>query len=128
MRRTEFIAFFLVASGFAGGYYMGGGNKPEIEKIEVEKVKYRERVVTEIMERPDGTKTTRITKNVKKVDKKKSTLKLNPPKDWHISLSGPPTPNPRITLQIERRVLGELFLGVYGRTDGEVGVSLGWSF
>lgn len=129
MRRTEFIAFFLLAAGFAGGYYMGkGSSKPEIERVEVEKVKYRERVVTEIKERPDGTKTTVITQNIKKDDAIKRVESLNPPKKWHISLSAPPTPNPRVTLQVERRIHSELFLGVYGRTDGELGVTFGFSF
>ena len=105
--------------------------------MEVEKVVYRERVDTRIEERPDGTKITTITatKENKKDTNTKTKLKSKitvSEKKWSVwAAMGSRLsvrPEPVYTLGIDRNVLLGASVGLYGRTDGEFGVTFRYSF
>lgn len=86
---------------------------------------------TVIVEKPDGTKTTII------IDKSKDTTKQqqtdtktveNIKPQWHVSAQLVPQQGllgPVYGLQIERRIIGPVHVGVFGNTDKEFGLSVG---
>jgi hypothetical protein len=97
-----------------------------------EKVVYKDRVKTEIREvikeAPDGTKVTeRITYRNEKKDKKVSKKESMPvKKDWGVSIKYDliPSGQPVWTVEVQRRVFGDIYAGAYGRTDGVAGVGV----
>jgi hypothetical protein len=95
---------------------------------QVEKIINRERVVTKIEERPDGSKTTII---VSDKDKRSEVTKPTK-KDWHVGalsstdfLTGKPT---SFGISVDRRILGDLYLGVQAQTGSPVMLRLSYSF
>jgi hypothetical protein len=125
----------MAAVGFAIGVMLcliiGMFVPKEKEIKEVVKYKERVRVVKRIVERPDGTKeTTEITDSEKNFLKDKE-LKVSYKKDWNIgvgrSIYSRNNPD-SYTVMIQRRILGDLHIGVYGRTDLEVGALISYSF
>lgn len=109
--------------------------KVKIETKEVEKeVRVKDVVtVTKIITKPDGTKEEVITvidktkENLSKVSTQKVMAK-----DWHASVAVK-TDNIRFEkltygVSVERRVLGDIFLGVNADTEGKFGGSVGIEF
>jgi len=102
------------------------------EKIKiVEVVKTEVRSIERTEKRPDGTLITTITKE--KIDKKtqskeKEVSKRVTPikKDWFVT--GSHSFNNVSTLSIQRRIIFDLYAGVYARTDKEIGVAVSISF
>ena len=121
----------VCALSFYGGYkYADYVIESSTKTVVKERVKFRERVVTVIKERPDGTKETTITENRSRDEKKKAKQEvIQRRSDWHLAASYSVLgKNAIYTLSVQRRVLGNVFMGVYGRTDNEFGVSLGIEF
>lgn len=114
-----------------GGYHLGQSTAQVKTEI-VTKVQERERVRTIIEERPDGSKTTTIDRVVKK-DATQNVIQTKPiPKKWLISASrslyGEQGVNPTWGTSIQRRIILDLYMGVYARTDKEIGVILTYQF
>lgn len=98
----------------------------ESNVIEVDKIQERERVVTRIVERPDGSKTTEIIKDSTKTEQH---LKKASKKDWTVGVSS--SINERVPIygvQVSRRIIFDLNVGAYAKTDGELGVMVSYSF
>jgi len=97
----------------------------------VTKVQERVRVVTRLKERPDGSKETVITEDRNTESGTTTIIEAKKPM-WSISastavLSLSPR-GPIYTIQVDRRLILGAFVGAYGRTDGELGLSLRYEF
>lgn len=100
-----------------------------------EKIVYKDRVKTQIREiikeAPDGTKITeRIIHKDEKKKKKVAKIESIPvKKDWGVGVKYELfTPVPVYTVDVYRRVIGDLYVSVYGRTDNTFGVGLLYTF
>lgn len=99
--------------------------------VEVYKEKSQNDVKTIIKEiiRPDGSKEiiTDIT-DKSSTNKDKTSTKIIAKNDWHISASGSRTftdSSMTYSLQVERRVIGDVFLGATVNTEKQVGLTVG---
>jgi hypothetical protein len=112
--------------GMLAGFLLTAYYK-ESNVIEVDKIQERERVVTRIVERPDGSKTTEI---IKETDKTETHLsKKSAKKDWLVGVTSSLNENtPNYGVQVSRRVILDLYVGGYAKTDGELGVIVTYSF
>jgi hypothetical protein len=120
---------------YLAGAYLGKKTLKEIEIVEVEKVQIRERAVTVIKELPDGTKTTTIKtiKDTDTVNNKQLKSKETPVENkWSVWASVgsrlDARPEPTYTIGFDYKWLLGSSVGLYGRTDGELGVTLRYSF
>lgn len=107
--------------------------KIETKEIEKEVIVKDVVTVTKIITKPDGTKeeVITVTDKTKENSSKVSTQKVMATQ-WHASVSAK-TDNikfEKITygVSIERRIIGDIFLGVNADTSGKVGGSVGISF
>lgn len=106
------------------GILIGSELFPKIEKEEV--IKERVKRVTRIVERPDGTKETIINEETKKDTVKKESPVGN---EWYVSMGQSMIGGETIyTLHTSRKIIGDLYLGGYGRTDKEYGLIIGYNF
>lgn len=133
MRILSYLLYGLVA-GLAIGYWFSPKIASKVSTQAESKIEYRIVTQEKIVERPGGIREVvrTITDNSTKQDKSKSeTIKLKQP-DWIVGLSGgiqrPTDFRPEYTLSVQRRVFGPAFAGLYGRTDGEFGISLSVQF
>lgn len=106
----------------------------EVHEVKKEVV-YKDRIKTVvkevITEKPDGSKTTeRTIEKDEKSDKQVSEVEKKPvEKKWIASMKHSLfAPEPIITAEIQRRVIGDIFVGAYGTNQGAVGVSLSIMF
>lgn len=90
----------------------------------------REHVVTTIKERRDGSKETRIVERRTKKSQRSEVRVIKP--QWSVGVQADSEAitggNGTYTFRVERRVLGDLYIGGYGSTDKEYGVSLSYQF
>lgn len=120
------LVLFLI--GGAIGYY---ATPKQIEQVEVVKEKERVKTVTVTKEitRPDGTKeretSTTEDKKIDKSDEKK--LVVVNPKDYFITVGFDKTLNPDL-LTVNRRIMGNVFVGAYVNKEKQFGVSVGLEF
>jgi hypothetical protein len=123
LKKISSYIIVLAIGAVMGSYF---NNKKAIE----EKIVYKDRVNTVVKEvikqTPDGTIITEreTTKNEARdsVATKKTILPQN--KDWGVSVKYDLfRPVPVWTAEIHRRIIGNIYAGAYGRTDGIVGVS-----
>jgi co-chaperonin GroES (HSP10) len=85
----------------------------------------KERIVTRIVERKDGTKETVI------VDDRSSKSKTNisKVKNWGVSVGTSLTEKaPIYSISVDRKILGDFYIGGYAKTDSEVGVFIRYTF
>jgi hypothetical protein len=100
-------------------------NKPEQVKKE-ETTDKEVQIVTEIVERPGEKITTikevEVVKTVNKVDIKEKKL------DWSLSMSKSLNKDNEYMFQVNRRIVGDVFVGAYGTTNSNAGITIGVSF
>jgi len=121
---------------YLAGAYLGKKTLKEIEIVEVEKVQVRERAVTVIKELPDGTKTTTIKtiKDTDTVNNKQLKSKETPVENkWSVwaamgSRLDDWKTGPKYRVGVDRRLMGDIWLGAYGSTDKEIGIKLRFDF
>lgn len=105
---------------------------PETKIEKVVEVQERERVRTIVEERPDGSKTTIIDEERQKDSSQREIAQGPKPKDWAVTLQMPLQDairgKPVYGLGVERRLILDLSVGAYGRTDGEWGLLLSYRF
>jgi hypothetical protein len=96
------------------------------------KVQEKVKTITKIVERPDGTKETEIKEDRSSNTDSNSISSVKPiSRDWSIAAGmalGGPLAKDIYSLQIQRRILLGASVGVYARTDKEIGLLLGYSF
>lgn len=120
MTNNKWLYMFLalVAAYFAGSHY-GSSVKTEIREVEKEVIK-RTYIVRD---NADGSKETIYIEEERKEisrDVKKTPIK----KDWIVGLSTKLPFQETYTLSVDRRIIGNIYVGGYGSTDAEFGVSL----
>lgn len=114
---------------FSAGYW-SNTKPPKVETKIVTEVQERERVVTRSMERPDGTKETIVVETRAKNSTQNIDQKITQPKErvWSASISAGRgnylTGEPVYSLGVARKLLPNLSLGLYARTDRELGATL----
>lgn len=119
----------VLGIGAAIGTYFDA--KHTIEEKVVFKDRTRTVIKEVITEKPDGTKITqRETNETTKVDKTQARKESRPvKKEWGVGVQYDLfRPEPIVTVNVHRRVFGSLYGGVYGRTDGTVGIGLTFFF
>jgi hypothetical protein len=123
------------------GLLLGGGlgtflfPQVKTKEVQVEKeVVVKDIVtVTKVITRPDGTKEELITVTDKTKENKQTTSTKTVAKaNWHTSISAKSKLSPVqvdiYTIQVEKRILGDLFLGAVVSSDKTVGLSIGLEF
>lgn len=122
------------------GFGLGSQLMPKIEiketQVEKEKIVKDVVTVTKIITKPDGSKEEVIVVTDKTKENKESKFeKLVAAKSqWHISVSAASSlskldaANLIYTVQAERRILGDLFLGAKVSTDKQIGLAVGIEF
>lgn len=137
------------ALSFSAGRFF---TSPRIETREVDKIVYRERaeiktdtdrtVDKKETIKPDGTRIIETLSTTKRTTDKKSDTSLNKEterytltetrKDWHVTLTYLPVlpgyQDSKYTLDIQRRIFSEIYLGASVSTDKTIGLSLGMGF
>lgn len=120
----------LLAGGLAGKLLFPTIQEKIVEK-QVEVI--QKDIVTETKEitKPDGTKEiiTIITdKSQEKKESSKVVLISKP--DWHLSVAAisPNVKDIHYQIQIERRVLGNIHIGLLANTNKEIGAVIGYEF
>ena len=139
MKKKIIIFSIISALSFLLGQHVGNKVAESQEKIhqeEIAKLKESVRIETRIIVKKDGTQETVIIEEREKEETNsnvlKSEKKISFKKQWSVGLSaggsGLFRGDPIYTLSVDRRVLGELFVGLYGRSDKELGLNLKYQF
>lgn len=109
-----------------GGAAIGLGLCSLLPEEKTTEIQEREIVRTIYRERPDGTREVINERERKRTAKTEVKRKK---KDWIIGAGTSLTERePVYHVSIDRRVFIDGYVGVYGRTDGEIGVSVKWTF
>lgn len=136
MNNTKVIfggTLLLFALGFGAGKYSQPNKSSESNTTETDTKKETSTTVKEET-RPDGTKIKETTTISKKEDSKKSeTIKVvdNAKPNWKVgALAGfnLDTKYPVYGAAVEKRLMGNVFVGVWGTTDKQIGVSASLEF
>lgn len=107
------------------------------EKVKIVHVREDVHEDIKITEKADGSKITEIVRNSRKsTDKLEKSRKITKPvgKNWLFDLRGSKSfltggfSGGTLTLGVSRKVLPGLFMGVYGDTDGQIGLGLTINF
>lgn len=131
MKNNIIIAVVFLLIGGTASKWLFPTIKEKIVEKEVEVIKRD--VVTEIREitKPDGSKETVTVVIDKSQEKKESSKTVTIAKsEWHASISTL-TPNVKdiyYQVQVERRVLGNIYVGALANTKGSYGISIGMDF
>jgi len=106
---------------------------PQIKEkqVEVEKIVKDVITVTRVITKPDGTKE-EVTTITDKTKENKTNTVTKKASNWHASV-GAKSKIDRLeidtyTVQVEKRIIGDLFLGITGSTDKTVGLTVGLEF
>lgn len=131
MKYKIIIVVILLAASFYAGYSQREV-QIETKEVVVEKVITKVDRVTEVVERPDGTKITKTVDKSTSYNERQSdtTISKKPnTKNWLLTGSvSLDKRDPIYTLGVGRRIAWGGYMGVYGRSDGEVGFTLTLSF
>lgn len=135
------IALLLIVIGYALGYYtlpqkVVTQTVTEVKTVTV--IQHDVQTVTKEIIKPDGTKEIDTVTTDKSVDTSKSEEKIDKTKiveigkpQWKANVQFSPKETKYAYVygvQIERRILGPVFLGVFGNMDRTLGVSVGLEF
>jgi hypothetical protein len=132
IKQTAVYTLIVLALAVAFTKYFYPTIKTKIEEKEVVKTDIRT-VIKEIT-KPDGTieKTTEIVDKSKETSKKEFEQTVSEKPNWlvlagaHASLKS--LSEPVYSLQVNRRILGPMFVGASVRTDKELGLHIGLEF
>jgi len=124
----RYVLPVLCVCSFAIGYKVADMNQEVVTKVKIQKhIVIQERIV----KTPGGKEI--ITRTIRD-DSRMDSIQIskNVKQNWIVGVSAGPDrldfSDPTWTLSIDRRVLSDLYIGVYGRSDGEVGVSIKYTF
>lgn len=131
------IGVLLVLIGYAFGYYTLPEKVVTKTVTDVKTVTVTQHdVETVVVNKPDGTTETKIidhsTDTTKSEDTSVSTKTIeNGKPNWKVSVQGS-TKHPELQYfygaQVERRILGPIFVGAFGNVDKTVGLTVGLEF
>lgn len=123
------VVLLCVASAALAGWAVKRYLPTEVVKTETVEV---EKIVTIIHreKKPDGT----VVEDEKRTEDRQTdtdtvaSKPVAPPPNWHISAQYLPDTLPAYGINVERRILGPIFVGVGANTRKELHVSLGFEF
>lgn len=125
-KKTKFILIGLIIAGGFTFYKLR--EKPE-EKVDLKIAQVVDTETIETIKKPTGEVITRRIIKKEKTDtsyKQETSFKKN---DWIIGVSSSLLqPEPVYGISVDRRILGDFYIGGYVRSDKEVGVSIKVSF
>lgn len=129
MKNYIIVAAIAFITGAVGVKFLFPTVQEKIVEKQVDVI--QKDTVTEVREvtKPDGSRET-ITVIVDKSKEKKESSKViaiaKP--DWHLSVAAVGLKDRYYQLQLERRVIGEIHVGVLANTKKEIGLTIGMSF
>jgi hypothetical protein len=139
--QIKYLVALVVLSMVVGGAITSKfvQSKSEVKTQIVDHVVTQDHVVTVVKEvdHPDGTKEITTTKDDTSVKHdtsvtNKDDIKAKPLPNWMVSggvgLTFDGTVDRVYKAEIQRRILGPVFIGAYGTTKSEVGLSVGFEF
>lgn len=106
----------------------------QVKVEEKEVIKKDVRTIIKERTNPDGTSTkeTIIVDNSKESSTKKFEQIITKKNDWFVAAGAEARlselNNPIYRIEVNRRILGDIYVGASGRTDGTVGLQVGFSF
>ena len=136
------VGIVATAIIFSSLTYYFAPAKVEIREVEkIVKIKGETKIINRdivrtITVRPDGTTITKEVDKSKEVeekreiiqkDTKKSKIITRSKKKWHVSAFTDSTLQ-NFTLGVERRIIGDVYLGIQGNSEREVRFGIGFSF
>jgi hypothetical protein len=139
--QVKYLVILILVSAVVGGAitakFVSGREVVKTETID--HVVTQDHIVTVVKEvdRPDGTKEITTTKDDNSVKKDTSISQSEDKKavvqpNWMVSggvgLNFDGTMDRVYQLNVQRRILGPVFVGAYGTTKSEVGLSIGFEF
>ena len=133
----KIVIAISLASFVLGGALVHRYAKKETEVEIREVIKYKERVrtVTEVIERPDGTRETRTIEETQRENesdnqsREKTVVTALPKYALGITVGARNFANQsEFTVTASQRIIGNLHGSVYGRSDGEFGVGFRYDF
>lgn len=119
----------VLVIGAALGTYFDAAHTIEEKIVTKDRIKTVVREV--ITERPDGTKVTErhTTKDEKTKQVAKRKESISKQRNWAVGIKYDLfQPVPVWTAEVQRRIIGDVYVGLYGRTDGIVGASVTVTF
>ena len=133
---VRILSYFLYGAviGLAVGYWLQPKIASKVSSEATSKVEYRVVTQEKIIEKPGGVReiVRTVTDNSVRNDASKATSVQIKQPDWMLSLAAgiqrPSDFRPEYTLTAQRRIFGPAFIGAYGRTDGEFGLSIALEF
>jgi hypothetical protein len=133
MKQTLIISVVALLIGIAAGSQLFPTVKTKEVEVEKQVIVKDIITVTKVVTKPDGTtESTTTTTDKTKENKSATNTKTVAAPNWHASIAvntdNIALNNLVYTVQVERRVLGDLFIGANVSTDKTVGLSLGASF
>lgn len=129
MRNYIITGLICLVIGVAAGSSLFPKVKQQTVEVEKEVIQKDVQTIVKVITRPDGSKeevTTIVDKS--KENKDKTSTKIIAKNDWHISASGSRTftdSSMTYTLQVERRIIGDVFLGASINSEKQVGLVVG---
>ena len=129
MGLKDLLALLIAASiGSGVGYYFAPGKVKIVEKVQI---KNNIKTVEVIKKDPAGNETKTVTTvDLSQSESAKQTEKNRAQRDWLVGggsswqLNGKQT----IMVSVQRRIIGELYFGVYGSSDKSAGLGLSFRF
>ena len=130
MKSTIITGLICLLLGGGLGTFLFPQTKEKVIEVEKEVVVKDVVTVTKVITRPDGTKEELVTVTDKTKENKQSTSTKTVAKaNWHTSISAKSKIDKlqidMYTVQVEKRIIGDLFFGVNASTDKTVGFSVG---
>lgn len=132
MKNYVIIAILSVFIGLGLGSYLFPRVQKEVVEVEKEVIKKDVRTIIKEVIKKDGTKEveTVIIDNTKETKQSKSTETVLKP-DWHANVGVSHSFKEKdmvYSLTVERRIVGDLFVGATVNSEKTVGVTLGLEF
>lgn len=123
MKKYSIIAAIVIGAFFLGKLMSPNKVSESVKTVEV--VKWKTRVVRTT--KPDGTTIEEIIRESVR-ERVKDKIVVFDVKQYLVSLSTTPQTNPTYMLSVSKKFILGSYLGVYGRTDGEYGLTVSYRF
>jgi len=134
LKSVAIYTLVIAALAVSATKYMWPTVQTQVKVEEKEVIKRDVRTVIKERTRPDGTteKETVIVDNSKESSTKTFEQKIMKKNDWFVAAGVEARNlqfnNPIYRVEVNRRVLGDIFIGVSANTDRSLGVQVGFSF
>ncbi len=129
MKLYGIVALLFVGLLFGAYQYGKSQARTVVQVQEQERVVEKRDVVTVVKEvvKPDGTKeTTTTTEDKSVVNTKKEKEIITQKADWFVAAGV--SRDKVYTLEVNRRIIGDVFVGAYTTTNNEIGLKVGFEF